>query len=326
MTLQLTLTDQTGAQTDATQVLGTVSLSGFLSACMRTLDFTILYAPMDANAPLVPCALGDVVDFYAEGVYMFRGVVFEIAGDALSQFRTITAYDFGFYLKNSSATYRFDAVTADEITRTVCTRFGIPIYDLAAPAVPITRKYNSMALVSIVDNAYTISSEATGEQYLTRFRGAALQVLARSMLPSAVAIAATDQQELTYNTSSDTVINHVAVLDADGNETGLALDQTSIDTYGMVHSEVTEEEGRDGLEQAQAVIDENGVLDRLTVTVFGNPNIMTGDTIQLTDPLSGVDGIFWVDADTHSWKSGQYTTKLTLACVAEMRESTSGAE
>ena len=49
-----------------------------------------------------------------------------------------------------------------------------------------------------------------------------------------------------------------------------------------------------------------------TVTNLGNPECITGNAVMIHEPFTGLDGLFYIDADTHTWKNGVYTNKLTL--------------
>ena len=46
----------------------------------------------------------------------------------------------------------------------------------------------------------------------------------------------------------------------------------------------------------------------------------------LRDTGSGVSGLFWIDADTHTWKNGQYFCKLTLNFRNLLDETSAGSE
>ena len=46
----------------------------------------------------------------------------------------------------------------------------------------------------------------------------------------------------------------------------------------------------------------------------------------LRDTGSGVSGIFWIDADTHTWKNNSYYTKLTLNCRNVAATASTGSE
>ncbi len=315
-----------GSLYDISQMVESVSLSGDLKSCCRTLNFEIIMSPSDKELPYVFIAVGSVVDLYENDANIFHGLVFTKSKSTDDTTMRVTAFDFGYFMKNSYATYRFDGETADAITKQVCTRFGVPIWSLAAPAVPIKRRFNHQPIFKIVDTAYTISAEKTKKKYIMRFRGAALQVLERKMTADIVVKPEVNLQSATYAQSSQGMINHVAIVDEDGKTIDLVMDLDAIRTYGMVHREVRQEKDRDVTAEAQALLEDNKLQNTCSVTILGDSRLMTGDTILLQEPYTGQFGVFWIDADTHTWKKNLYTTKLTLSYQAEMREGQAGQE
>ena len=312
---------------DITAMLAEFRLSGQLSNCCRTFTFEIIVSPSDPNLPYVFIPVGGIADLYVGDENIFHGVVFTKSKSTQSNTMTVTCFDMGYYLKNNYATYRFDGETADAITTKLCTRFGVPIWSLAAPGVPIKRRFNSAPILSIIDTAYTLSAEKTGKKYVMRFRGACLQVLERTMTPGMVLVKpGLNLQDATYSQSVNGMVNHVAIIDEDGNTKSLKQDLAAIKAYGMMHREVREQKDRDVSAEAQALIDDNGIENKCSIVVRGDPRLVTGETVQLQEPFTGQNGVFWIDGDEHIWRKGDYTTKLTLSYKKEMREGDAGSE
>ena len=53
---------------------------------------------------------------------------------------------------------------------------------------------------------------------------------------------------------------------------------------------------------------------------------ITGNTVWIHEPYTGLANTCWIDADKHVWQNGVYATSLTLNFKNEMRESESGSE
>ena len=85
-------------------------------------------------------------------------------------------------------------------------------------------------------------------------------------------------------------------------------------------------EGEDAAPEAREILEDNGVAQSVTVTCSGDTRIITGETVAVEDPETGLTGIFWVDADTHTWQGGDYTLRLTLNCRNVMETGNSGSE
>ena len=70
---------------------------------------------------------------------------------------------------------------------------------------------------------------------------------------------------------------------------------------------------------------ENGLQTDITVQALGNLKLITGNTVALQEPVTGVYGKFWIISDTHTWQRGLYQTKLTLSLEALMDEQEAGS-
>lgn len=323
--MQLTMQNDDGTY-DITNMVQSMTLSGDLDSCCRTLEFYTIASPNDPNLPYVFIPVGGVLDLYEQGEHIFRGKVEDKSKPTDDTVMRVTAFDFGLFLKENEATYRFDGETADAITTTVCTRFGVPIWSLAAPGVPIRRRFNSQPIYKIIDTAYTMSSEQTGKKYVQRFRGAALQIVERKDTADILVRPGLNLKRAEYGQSAAGMVNHVAIIDEDGKTVDLVQDLDAVHQYGMRHREVRQEKDRDAKSEAEALLKDNALQNTCSVTILGDARLMTGDTILLQEPYTGQFGVFWVDGDTHTWSKGTYETKLTLSYQAEMREGDAGEE
>ena len=69
-----------------------------------------------------------------------------------------------------------------------------------------------------------------------------------------------------------------------------------------------------------------GVERKISVTNFGTSEYITGKKVNVTEPYTGLTGIFYIDGDAHNWKNGIYTNKLTLNFENMMDDKDSGSE
>ena len=60
--------------------------------------------------------------------------------------------------------------------------------------------------------------------------------------------------------------------------------------------------------------------------VLGDTALLTGETVVVREAKTGLTGVFWIDADVHTWKNKNYYTKLTLNCRNVMATSNAGSE
>ena len=78
--------------------------------------------------------------------------------------------------------------------------------------------------------------------------------------------------------------------------------------------------------EAEALLQDNGFSQNVVVEVLGDPRLITGETVVVEEEHTGLQGIFWIDADTHTWTRDQYSGKLTLSCRNVMTQAGAGSE
>ena len=77
---------------------------------------------------------------------------------------------------------------------------------------------------------------------------------------------------------------------------------------------------------AKQVLKENGLKTIITVNVLGDLRLITGNTVVVEEPVTGIQGLFWIISDSHTWRKGIYQTKLTLSLEGLMDKQTAGSE
>ena len=70
----------------------------------------------------------------------------------------------------------------------------------------------------------------------------------------------------------------------------------------------------------------NTVDTMIVGNVLGDTALLTGETVVVREAKTGLTGVFWIDADVHTWKNKNYYTKLTLNCRNVMATSNAGSE
>lgn len=74
------------------------------------------------------------------------------------------------------------------------------------------------------------------------------------------------------------------------------------------------------------MIEDGGVDRSVAVDVLGDTRLITGETVEAREVRTGLRGIFWIDADTHTWKNGNYYCNLSLNCRNVTAQGTAGSE
>ena len=62
------------------------------------------------------------------------------------------------------------------------------------------------------------------------------------------------------------------------------------------------------------------------MTNLGNTSLIAGEAVILREPLTGQQGLFWIDSDTHTWQNGLYQNRLVLNFRNLMDEQSAGSQ
>lgn len=323
---QLILTAPDGRRVDATQRVTELNWSGSIKQVSRQVTFGLVL-PADGSLLAVPCELGTAVQLLVDGESRFLGSIVTRSRGTGENVAELTALDRGFYLSNNEGWFVFSGQTPESAARAVCQGFGIPVGTLAATGTPVSRKYPGVALSKIIDSLYTLASDQNGKRYLARFNGSgALEVVEK---PSDAALEIAPGKNLqTLQVSEDIsgLCSSVAIYTESGQLVRTVEDAESAARYGSLQKALTQRSGEDAGPAAQEVLEDNGPRQTLTAECLGNPLLVSGNAVILRDNTAGAAGLCWIDADTHTWKNGQYFCRLTLNFRNIMNETTAGRE
>lgn len=310
--IKLLITDNKGT-TDVTGLAQAITWSGDYMQCARTLEFGLISSPTDKNVPVVPCELGNSVIFMQDNRILFEGYIFERQKDTESSVINIICYDKGIYLKRNEATYKFTGSTPEAITKRICADFGITLGSVAKTDVKITRNFIGVSLYKIIQTVYTLAAEKTDKRYMIRFEGPKLNVIEKTVTDETLIIeGGSNLMSASTSESITGMINQVAIYNDDGNLIGTQKDTEAIKLYGLMQSYIKQSEGEDVFAKAKKLIADNGVSQKITINNLGNIANITGGTVVVREPYTGLYGLFYIDNDVHTWKNGQYYNKLIV--------------
>lgn len=312
-----------GTKTEITGILTSLSISGEYRSCCRSCSFGIVHGHADERTWLLTIETGDILKVIDGEKILFQGPIWTKQKTTDSTSIDFTARDYGIYLKKNKATYSFTGMTAEAITRKVCGDFGIKIGSLAITGKAIDRLFHGCTLYDIIMTAYSIGGR--GKKYYARFGGEEFYVLEKGKeectpLESGVNLLTADVSE-----SLEKMVNRVRVYNKEDTLLEEYTNAEDAALYGFLTEVIRiSTEGEDYAEKANKTLE--GIERKITVSNFGGSEYITGKKVTVTEPYTGLQGIFYIDGDTHSWKNGVYTNKLTLNFENMMDEKESGSD
>lgn len=307
-TLILTGPQGNGAA-DVTELVQSVSWTGRIGQIARELRVALV-VPRDGSVEPPSLEEGAGLCLQAKGETLFTGQILQCTTTTQNSIVDLTALDRGRFLAGNEGWFQFKDADAAGAAAKVCREFGIPTGAMASGGT-VTRKFAGVALDKIVSTIYTLAGEQTGKRYLPRFTGdGRLEVVEK---PEAAAFEIVQTMSVTNTWNISKLCNSVAIYTRDGKPVRRVENSASQTVNGRLEHAVIQAKGKDAGAEAAAWLEDHGLQQNLTVEVLEPPlNLICGEAVILRDTGSGVSGLFWVDADTHTWKNGQHFGKFTL--------------
>ena len=303
-----------------------ITWSGSLSQGARVLSFDVTSPPCGPAVTVPELPPGAGVAFYQDERLLFSGFVISRSRAAESGSVSVTCYDRGFYLLKNQGIYQFRAQTPAAIVRRVCADFGIQTGILADPETKVTRNFIGTVLYKILMTAYTLAAEEDGKAYQIRFRGERLDVVEIEKNDETLILeGGVNLQSLSASDSIDKTVTQVAVYDSKNVILRTEKNAELIPLYGVIQQAIRQTDGQDAGAKAKKLLTDNGLFQTLTVEALGNIACITGGTVVVKEPVTGIYGLFWITADKHVWKDGQYYCQLTLNYKRTMDEAEAGS-
>lgn len=323
MTLYLT---KSAGTRDITTILTMWTWSGDKATISRQLSGTVAYIE---NSRLPVPEIGDLVTMLEGTEKKFVGIILQRSLGSEDSTMDFTAFDYGYYLQRNDGTYKFTGASPEEMTRLVCGDRSIPVAQLPSTGLQLWRKFAGVKLNQLITTVWTLASEKNGKTYALRYTPAGLLVKERSVSQSSLVLkASSNLMDATTKEDASQMVNSVAIYDSNGNFLRRIGDSEAQKLCGVMEQHVTQSEGKEADADATArkALEDGRQKRTVTVNVLGDTALLTGETVEVREAKTGLTGIFWIDADIHTWKNKNYYSKLTLNCRNVMATANAGSE
>ncbi len=298
-----------------------VTASGSKSECARRLTVQLSQSPTDDKLPEVNVRAGSQIQYSADD-YEFFGVITSVKKATSGNSIEIKASDFGIYAKRNSTTQKIKNASPQTAAKSLCRCFDIKTGYLENCDTTFSRNFVNTSLYSAIMTGYTLDSKKTNIQYQMRFIDGLMCVVERGAIIGCVIEPEVNLISATYSESIENAVNRVDLYDKNGTLKNSIEGDTS---YGIMAQSVTLSKEHD-LDYARSIIEERKIERAANpVQIRGCAECITGNAVFVYEPYTGLYGKFYIDADTHRWKAGVYTTTLTLNFENLMDEQEAGS-
>lgn len=323
--LSILLTAQSGSY-DLTPLTSQVTWEGDYQKGARTLTLLTAAAPYDSTLPSADLSPGGAVQLYEDGRLLFSGTIISRERVTGGSTITVTCYDRGFYLLKNQGVYQFTGQSPEAITRQLCGDFGITAGNLAPGGILIRRNFIGVTLYRIIMTAYTLAAEQNGRAYAIRFSGDALEVAEIEKSSETLLLeGGVNLQSAAMSDSVEQTVTRVQLYDSGGKVLQTIQNDELLSLYGALQRTIRQPDGEDKTAEARKLLRDYPLGQTITVEALGDVRCITGGTVAVREPYTGLCGLFWVKSDRHQWKGGQHYMKLSLSYKRLMDEQEAGS-
>lgn len=310
-------------QYDVTQYCSSIMWSGSKNEVARKLEISLINAPNDPHIKGITLKLGSMLYLYDDnGKELFRGYIIDRERGS-NETVSYTAYDLLFYLLKSNATYNFKGKTPEDITKTVCKDIKVATGKIAKTGKKYKLLMKDRSIYQIIMAAYTKAKKSTGNKYQCYTSKG--KVCVRKLGDDWFTIQLSAKTNIISSSNRESiadVVNQVKIYNEKGKQIKVVKKESSIVKYGLFQHTYTKEKDKDPTNSAKAMF--RGVSRTMDLELIGYTECVTGKCVNIKDENSGLIGKFYVDSDTHTWKDGVHTMKISLTLKNSM--DTQGAD
>lgn len=301
--------------TDITEAVGAVRWGGSVSQAARTAEITVPNAPDDGNMANLKLniGVGDAIKLYEGGKEIFYGEV--QTAEKLSQHGTVTycSMDLLAHLLRSTGQYNFEDTTAEDIVRKVCAEFMVETGEIVESKAMVRKMIaDGDTIYDIIMQAYTEAAKQTGKGYICRMDGAKLSVAEKGEVVKGFMLAEEcNITNATYQETIENMVNVVKIYDDAGKQVGEVRKDEWVAQYGVFQQAYKKEKGIDEVAAATNMF--TGIEKQVSLDgIDGDLRCIAGNGVIVQDKATGLDGLFWIDSDTHAWENGTHIMSLDL--------------
>ena len=317
---------------DVSQLVEQIRWKGRKGASARTLTVQLVDDDSGQHArAAVDVEQGQHCIFSLNGAELFRGIILSQTQNSRKKL-TFTAYDNGIYLANNRDTFTYENKTASDVFQDCCTRFGIPMGEVAVCTykIPELTKSKTTAFDAILD-ALSLDFDATGiRHYISSEKGKISLLTRRENIVQWVIEAGQNLSSYSYTQSMEEIKTRVKMVSKEGT-TVAERSRAELEQKIGIFQEV--EQPDESLTDAQvndliaSILEEKSTPKRtLTVEAMGIPEVISGVGVYLIIPALGLSRTYYVDEDTHTFKGNLHTMSLKLNYAGDLSKEEKGGE
>lgn len=317
---------------DVTQLVEQVKWKGRKGSSSRTLAVTLIDDDGYKHARSgIDVEQGHQCIFSYDGTELFRGIIMSQTQSNQKKLQ-FTAYDNGIYLANNKDTFCYENKTASDVFRDCCTRFSLPMGEVASCSykIPELTKSKTTAFDAIAD-ALSLDFDATGiRHYVASSKGKLSLLTRRENILQWVIEVGQNITSYSYSRSIEDIKTRVKMVSKEGT-TVAEKSNSELEKKIGIFQEIDQPD--ESLTTAQvndlieSIMEEKGTPERtLSVEAMGIAEVISGIGVYIIIPELEISRTFYVDEDTHTFEDNKHTMSLKLNYANDLAKEEKGAE
>lgn len=309
-----------GKTYDISELVESIKWKGRKGSAARSVSISLLDSKNVKSR--IDVTKGHQLIFGYKGEELFRGMI--MSQQQSESFKMpITAYDNGIYLANNKDTFVYENKTVHDIFIDVCKRFGIKYSSVAKTSykIPELTKSKTTAWDAILD-AVSQDFKTTGTKYyVNSSKGGLSLVKRRENILQWVLETGVNIISYTYKKSIEDIKTRLKIL-SDEDKIYAVKKNTELEKKIGIFQDIEKKD--DDLSEAKLQEHIKETLKEIStpeislrVEALGIPEVVSGVGVYVIIDELGIKRTFYVDEDTHTFKSGSHTMNLTLNSVNE---------
>lgn len=318
MTLQV-ITYGNGRMIDLDGRITGVTVGGDIAKAYRTANVTVLNTS-DGRKRSIKFENGKELRIMHDKKEIFRGIIFSHEIDETGM-TALTAHDYNIYLTKNTVSVNYANKRADQMLSQLCKDFGIAIGTISNTGY-VLRKHTmrGKTVFQVVSEALFETQRQTGRRYRMRNTAGKVELYEVDSVLSEVFQFrdGTNLISATYGESIEDMQTKVRLTGGDEKKPITAFKTSPLaEKYGVMqyyeHFTDIKEAGRLNA-KASAMLDSlSRPKQSFRITSLGVSAVKSGSAVGIINEMTGIDGYFSVEADSHTFNAnGLYTMSLTL--------------
>lgn len=321
---------ENGVSYDISDFVTGIQFGGERLSAVRKLEVSVV-SGADAAVPKLSLKRGALLTLLSGEKELVRGVIFREDLDEKGGMK-ITAYTHAVYLTKNKDTRRFEQQKASQIAQSICSQFGITagqIVDtrLIFPKLLLREK----TLWDMILIALTETTKRNGIKYRVYFREGKLNIAERRTQTVAWTLeSGVNLLSASKSSSIEEMRNQIKITaklpKGNNREVECIVKNEALQKLYGVMQEVKEETG-DGLTEssirqiAETMLKEMGKEEiEVDVEALGQDEIEAGMAVYVVEPVTQINGLYYVEQDDHSIEGSKHVMKLKLSLSDELPE------